>query len=319
MERKQQNDEIDVFELFRYIKKGGDKIGNAFLRFFNFLMRNIILIGILLLVGIAAGYFLDKATPKHLKTRAVITTNFSSAEYLYNSVKAINTKLSDRNSFFLEKIGAKGIQLSLKIEPVISVREVNNEEENYFELLGENETLSEEEHQAIINKSYEQHQLGLFHTEGVPSEKILTAIVDYIRKNPHYQETHKLLRQSLARQIKSNVYLMAQIDSLLANYSKNIGTNNPGLTYSQNTIDFGNLLNNRLEMQEETRNLQKQLIASSSFLKIVDMDVDQPLEKTVISDHYIVFIPLLLLLLFFLVHILLAINSNAKKLKKSNA
>ena len=290
------------------------------MRFFNFLMRNIIIIGILLLIGLVAGYFIDKTTPKPLRTQAVVATNFSSAEYLYNSVREINSNIQNDKGF-LEEIGFDNNEtgkVRLEIKPLISTKEISNEEENFFDLLDENESLSAEERQEIMGRSFERHQLVLFHKKGAPAENILTSILNYLRKNQHYHETHQLLQKSLDRQIKSNVFLLAQIDSLLANFSKNTNANNPNLVYSQNNLDLGNVLFNRMEMQKETRKLQQQLVAASSFLKIVDMDVDQTREEFSFSDNYIVFFPLFLLLLFFFVHLLLALNSKAKQHKKTN-
>src|SRR5690606_15206009 len=105
----------------------------------------------------------------------------------------------------------------------------------------------------------------------------------------------------LDHQIKSNAFMLAQIDSLLANYSKNQG-NNTGSAYTENKIDLGNLLTHRMEMQEETREMQQQKIASKGFLKIIDMNIAQPLEDTSVFDKKIIAIPLVLLGLFFLIH-----------------
>lgn len=317
-DKKHHTEEISLFELFGYIKKGFNRIGDALLRFFAFLVRNAIILIALVVIGIVAGFFMDKATPQSVRTEVVVVAGFGSSDYLYESVEDINYKLQKKDSLFFEKMDLdteKDYGFSLEINPVPMLREINGDQENYFDLLKENESISEEERQAIINKSYEQHKLVLFHQVDAPAKSFLTTLMDHLRENSHYREVFQLMQKSLDRQIESNIYMLAQIDSLLANYSKNPGT---GSAYTENSIDLGNLLVNRMEMQEETRELQQQKIASQGFLKIIAMNMAQPMEDTSVFDKNMVALPLLLLGIFFLICLLARAYRKARKNRHFN-
>lgn len=312
--RKHHNEEISLFELWDYIKRGFNKIGNTLLSFFAFLVRNIVILIVLVVLGVVIGFFIDKASPTYVRTEAVVTANFGSSNYLYESIKDINYKLQREDSLFFSKMGISSEEkygFSLEIKPVVAVWEITGGERSFFDMLEENELLSEEERQAVINKSYEEHRLILFHKKDAPAEEFLNKIIHHISANSHYEEVFQVMQESLDHQIRSNVFMLAQIDSLLANYSKN-QINTTGSTYTENKIDLGSLLSNRMEMQEETREMQLKKIASKRFLKVIDMNSAQPLEDTSIFDKKIVAIPLVLLGLFFLIHIIVRVNRKVK-------
>lgn len=320
MENKPRNqEEVDVFELFGYIGRGFNKIGDAFLRFFNFLMRNIILLGCLILIGVVAGYFVDKATPEKRKTVAIVVSNFGSTEYLYKSIEEMEAELKTLTPELLKKIGLTDKEagsLSLEIKPIISVREVSPEEKTYLEFLEDNPALEEEEKQLILDKSYQHHQITLFHPATFEGQKILTQIIDQIRQNPHFQKVHSVSAENLKRQIKSNLFVLAQIDTLFQNYSKNIG--NAGAlgenTMYSNSLNLGELLEMRMEFQQKTQALIIENVENTGFLKITDMGSPQKPKDIAFTSNKIVFYPLALLGLFFLVHLVIRIGKKAKKI-----
>lgn len=313
--KNHHSEEISLFELWGFIKKGFNRIGDSIFRFIAFLLRNAIILIVLIIVGTAIGYFIDKAMPKSLRTEAVVVAGFESSDYLYASVDAVNHKLEIKDSLFFEKMGLDAKEdygFSLKIEPVLMMREINGDQENYFELLNDNDMLTEKDRQNLISKSNEQHKLVLYHYKKAPSKRFFNSLIEYFRENPHYQEVFQLMGKSLDHQIESNIYMLAQIDSLLTNYSKNMGTVS-ATTFSENKIELGNLLANRMQMQEETRKLQQQRIESQGFLKVISMNAGQALEDTSIFDKKTIAYPLILLGLFFLVHVLIRIYRKSKE------
>lgn len=320
MENKPRNqDEVDVFELFGYIGRGFNKLGNAFLRFFNFLIRNIIILGSLILIGLVAGYFVDKTTPEKRKTVAIVVSNFGSTEYLYKSIDEMEAELKNLTPEFLKELGLtekEASSLSLEIEPIISVREISPEEKTYLEFLADNESLEKEQKQMILDKSYQHHQITLFHPEEFAGQEILTEIIGQIRQNPHFQKVHTASAENLERQIKSNLFVLSQIDTLFQNYSKNIGDAGAigeNTVYS-NSLNLGELLKIRMDFQQKTQELIIENIENTGFLKITDMGSPQKPKDTAFASKKILFYPLVLLGLFFLAHLIIRIGKKAKNL-----
>lgn len=321
MEHKpQNNDEVDVFELFGYIGRGFNKLGNTLLRFFNFLLRNIVVLIILVIVGIVAGYFVDKSAPNLLKTETFIVSNFGSAEYVYESINGMEAIFKSSKEDFLQEMGvtkAEAKHISLEIAPVISVHEITEQEQVFLELLQDNKSLSREEKQAVINKNYSYHKITLFHPKDVNAEKLTEKIISHLRQNDHYMKVFKNSREILQRQIKSNLFILAQIDSLFKNYSKNIG--NVGavgenLVYS-NSTNLGDLLETRMDLQTKTNELIIKNVGNSTFLKVLNIGNSSALKSTGLFSKKIVIFPLLLIGLFFLIHVFIGINKKAAKLK----
>lgn len=322
MDKKQHNsDEVDVFELFGYIGKGFNNLGNAILRFFNFLMRNIIVLVILIIIGVVAGYFIDKTTPELRKTQALVVSSFGSSEYLYKSIQEMESKFSHSEEGFFKEMGLtkKEInRISLKIEPVIAVHEITREEQAFLEQLGDNESLNEEQKQAILNRSYQNHRITLFHPAGVNAQKLMRKIIDHLRQNSHYEKVFDNSHEILQRQIKSNLFVLAQIDTLFKNYSKNIGNTaalGENLVYS-NSLNLGQLLEMRMDLQTKTSELIIKNIENTTFLKILSIGNPSALKNATLSSKKMLFLPLLFIGLFFLVHIVLKINKKRIQLKK---
>lgn len=323
MDKKQHTDEVDVFELFGYIGRGFNNLGNQILRFFNFLMRNVIVLSILLIIGLVAGYFMDKTTPELRKTETLVVSNFGTSKYLYKSIDEIESKLAHSEKGFLKEIGLtekESQRISLEIEPVISVHEITEEEQAFLELMRANESLDEEEKQAIINRNSQLHKITLFHPENVNAEKVMKRIINHLRQNSHYTTVFNNGVENLQRRIKSNLFILAQIDTLFKNYSKNIGDISAlgeNLVYS-NSLNLGELLEIRMELQRNTGVLITENVENTTFLKIIEIGPPTKLKDLHLSSKKILFFPILLIGLFFLIHIMIRLSKKAAKLKEQD-
>lgn len=324
MENNQRTtEEIDIFQLFNLIGKTFQKLGTLGLRFYNFLFRRKIILISLIIIGVVAGYFLNKKIPKKQKTEAIVTVAYNGTAYLYESIEAINFKLISNKSTFLEKLGIdqkNGGDLLLSISPIRSVHEISPEEEVFYEQLESNVFLSDAEKAAVIDKSYDYHKITLIHEKGMPSQSILKKIVTYLRENTHFQKVYQAQEKSLKAQVESNQFVLAQIDSLLKKYaSLSDGQEQPvqNLVYSEKTMNIGDLLVARTDVQKETRTLIMRRIENTQFLKILNLGSPKALSKKQQStlNNYILDIPLLLIGLFFAFSIFQKIHQKARSLK----
>ena len=69
------NDEIDLGQLFNIIGKGFTNLFKSFLRLFLYIKRNLIKLGILVLVGLLVGFGLNQIIIKKQKIEVIVKPN----------------------------------------------------------------------------------------------------------------------------------------------------------------------------------------------------------------------------------------------------
>ncbi len=318
---QKQEEEIDLGDLFRYLRNGFNNLGNTLLHFINFLLKNAILLIILIVVGAVIGYFLEKSTKEIYKTEAVVATGFGSAEYLYGAVEEINFKFKKQDQAFLDRLQVENFDgFSLEVKPVVSLDNTTNEQQNFYDLIRESELLDKENQRMVIATSFEKHNLILYHPTDAASQKILKNIIEYLRNNDYYQAFHKDYLANIESRITENKLMIRRIDSLVGGYTRSL-KDTPG-AYQQlqyynvdNSLDLGEVLANRLTLQRENRNLIQDRSMYSNFLNIIKIGSPKELDKKGISSNYIVFIPILLIVLFFVFILLRIVFRKARAIK----
>ena len=315
------NEEIDLGDLFKLLKKGFEKLGNLLLRFIAFLLRNAIVLIILIIIGAVAGYFLQKKASSFVKTEMIVASDFGSAEYLFKSVKELQYKLKTQDEATIEKLGVKNSEdefsISYEIKPIVTISRFDNQEELFLEILGDNHFLDEEEKMAMFKRNFDFYKITLFHPRGVDSQKILQNTLSILRANEYYREIYKLNLISINNQIESNEYLISQIDSLVSNYSKNTGkTSGSSSTIynSENTLDLGVVIENRNTLQRQIQGLYHQKVTNSEFLRLIDLGNPSEIEKRGLTSYKIILIPFLLVLGYFGLIIFVKVVQKARKL-----
>ena len=317
--QKNNNEEIDLGDLFRLLKKGVQYILNLFLRFVAFILRHAIVLAVLIIIGAIAGYFLQNNSVKRVKTEMIIASNFGSSEYVFNSVNQISYQINYKDTLALEKLGIPLGEnvLKLEIKPIVNISRLSQEEETFLELVSESNFINEEEKAKMFSRYFRYYKVILSHPKNLNSEKVLTNILQQLRDNPYYQEYNNVNLSFLNNQIKANEKLISEIDSLVGNYSKAINKQQQASSTfynSANNLDLGVVIQNRNQVQDQLQYLYREKVANAEFLRLVDLGTPSEIKEKGITYYKIILIPLLLVLGYFGLIIFVKVVQKARKL-----
>jgi hypothetical protein len=318
------SDEIDLGQLFQLIGKGFTKLFNTFLRLFLFLKKSIFILGGLVIVGLAAGYGLNKVISKKLKTEVIVKPNLESKNYLYDVIDEIQSNIKAKDTSFFKNIGITNINFKgLEVEIARVDGDVSSESDlKYLELLqsfDNTEVISDILRAELQNKSSFNHRITVFHKDSNFGQSFAKGIMEYINKNEYFDGLTKIYRTNAKSRIEENKTLLKQVDELIANYSKKMAqedkvTGNERIVLDNqeklNITGLFNLKNNLIkDIEAKKIELQKQ----TDPIKVINFGKTRVVEKSFFGKS-LVLIPILLLSLFFLISILRFFNRKAMEL-----
>ncbi|HIB36745.1 hypothetical protein [Mesonia sp.] len=317
--QKHQDEEVDLGDLFRLLKKGIQYIFNLFLRFVAFVLRHAIVLIVLIVIGAIIGYFLQKKSGELVKTEMIVVSNFESAEYLFNSVDEISYQIKNRDSSALEELGIplENTNLKLEVEPIVNIDKFSEEEEVFLELISESNFLEDDEKKEMFARYFDYYKIILYHPKTENSTYILENILKKLRNNKYFQEYNDVSLKFLDKQIEANENLVLQIDSLVRNYSKNLVSNQSSTSTiynSANSLDLGVVIQNRTIIQSQLQSFYSDKILTTEFLRLVNLGTPSKIEHKSITSYKIILIPLLLVLGYFGLIIFIKVVQKARKL-----
>lgn len=236
-----ESQEIDLSQMSRKIKSTISGLGDSFFNFILFIKRNIIIIAILIIAGIAIGYYLD-GNVKSYKHKIYVLPNFDSNTYLYAEIEQLNDKLKERDYTFFNKIGISnpyGLS-KIEIEPVINIYEFVNkdkgliyedtEKENVnfevFRLLSEKGDVTKVMENDMTAVNYKQHLITITTNSRFSQSDLITPILNYFNSNDYFKGVQQKSIESLDKKMVVNDSIIKQIDNILqsaATVSENSG------------------------------------------------------------------------------------------------
>lgn len=321
LENKSNSEEINLEHLLDKTGEFIKRIVKLFFLIISFFQKYIIVSIILIIVGVAYGFYKDKKSKKLYVNEVIVIPNFESVDYLYSKVDFFNSKINIKDTLFLKTVlDTNYINIKkIEIEPIVDVYNfASQSKENFdiFRILFVNQELSEFVKDMTTSKYYKYHKLKfyIFGTEG--SELIVGDLINFFNDNPHYQKYKDVLSENTDFLIIENSKMIAQVDSLIAasisfskvqlpNQSVNI---NDWSDFSNLILRKDNLLNNRealLKVKEDQVKIIKEISVNYNF-------EDESTSKLPRALIY----PMRLLLLFSFTFF--AINSFRKLKKYSN-
>lgn len=321
------SDEIDLRQLLQLVERGFNKLGTIFLRLFLYLKKNAIVLFGLVVLGAAIGYGLKYISTEKLKVDVIVRPNLHSKDYLYDVVSEIETNIKMRNETFFQELGISGNDLNgfeIAIEPVKKDVEKDTKKElQYLEVLQKLEKtdlISDILQEEVLNQTEFNHRIT-FKYNKVGGDKVAIKLMDYINSNDYFKELVLIQATNSRERIQKNEVLIAQIDTIIQNYSTNLskqqgGTLGSGQVVFQNEerVDIAALLSLKTELIRDIEDRKIELAELTNPIGIINFGTPHQVRKAFFSKK-IILIPLVFMAGFFLFSFLQYLNKRASEME----
>lgn len=299
--------EVQIKSVFLNLRQGIKGFLEFFTGFFKFVFKRFYITLPLLILTLVGGYYIDKLIVADKTARIIISQNFDSVNYLYESIHTIQDLTETRDEETLEKIGLVGLS-DIQINPIIDVNILfknSVDTRNLEALLNEvpidkdtknGSTLNSQ----AFNSSYKKHEIIIQVKNGV-NDKIIDNLNELINNNAYYSSVKNQLLINLSNQIKDNKIIVNQIDSLIKkSYSKSI-TNAEVIAAQLSDSDLNSLLNTKKTLIDIIRDNELDIIMSQQTFMVLNKPVFST-NKIKLRDKNILLFPFLSLVLLFLIY-----------------
>ena len=259
--RNDDNQEVDLSAVTQGVKNFFVGLNSFFYKCIRFAINNVVILGILVILGAVLGYFVDKSQQRIYSNQIIVTPNFGSTDYLYSKISLIESRLEARDTVFLKAIGFTNPSdmLDIKISPIIDIfKYVNNSgsEINYkmVELMAQDGDIKKVITDNMTSKNYPYHTISFVTRGKTTTEETVAPLLKYLNDNEHYRKIQRQYIKNVYRKLKSNDVIIGQIDAVLNNYSKMSGGG------SQVSINENSQLNDVIKTKDllvEEQGMQK--------------------------------------------------------------
>lgn len=323
----QSSDEIDLGQLFQLIGKGFNKIFIWFLRVFLYLKKNFIVLAILGIVGLGAGYGLSKISTRLKKTEVIVKPNFESKDYLYGVVSELQSKIKGKDSIFFNRLGVDLDSISgfrIEVAPVQEVdNELNLEEDlkylSYLGSLKDDSSIQQVVKGLVLASSYVNHKITFYFKKADLGQDAAKKVMVYINSNIYFKELQETYLKNANEEIGKNEVLVKQIDVLIENYSKALGNKaeQPGdgmvMLGGEQGLNIPSLFNLKNILIQNTALNKITIKQEQNIVQILNFGQPQEVEKSFFG-YSLILIPTILIGLFFTWSILKFLNKKSLEL-----
>ena len=224
------NQEIDLFQISKKIGDFFETISTSIFKGFLFFKRNIIWVGILFVLGVGIGLYLDKTT-KVYDSEIIVSPNFGSVDYLYAKIDLISSKINDGDTLFLKEV--VGIKEPKKIKkigivPITDVYKfINNSDKNFefVKLLAEDGDIKKIVNENLTSKNYPFHLISYTTDKETSNEKTVQPLLNFLDNSDYFKLIQKEYVNNIKVKMVENDSIISQINGLLNAFSNT--TNSP--------------------------------------------------------------------------------------------
>lgn len=297
------NQDVDLLSVSKGIGNFFRNLNTFFYRCIRFMLRNALILGVLFIVGAGLGYWLDKIDDGTYETQMIVAPNFGSTDYLYAKVDQIDSKLKERDTAFLSKIGVKKPKnlTEIKIVPVVDVfKFVSNSgnETNYklIELMAQDGDIKKIVADKTTSKNYPYHMIS-FTTKGeTTSEMTVTPLLNYFNDNDHYKKIQKEYLFNVHEKLRANDTMIGQIDGILGELARGSANKTPSV-YINETAQVNDVIKTKDELVKEQGLHRVDLIGLDKVIKdnSIIMNIK---DESGLNGKMKIFLPLFFIFIF---------------------
>lgn len=313
------SDEMDFGSLWERIKKIQTSILLSFYRVIRFFIKNWIILLALVIVGVLAGFILERNERKSKEANLIVQINFNASNYVYNSVKLLNKKIQDRDIIFLKEMGFykddKAILTEIKIEPIVNfidiLDKINSDNKNVTSLFEqaqyEDNLLTSE----IFIPEYKTHRI-LIKTTDKGSPAIIENLLGYLNDNDLMQQIKDLTVEHTKGYIQRTNQSVSSIDSIVKKYGSLEKSVTPSQVYF-NSVEGNNNMHLLFSLKNTLIKNNQQLEVELLKYDNVVVLLDNPLltNKNSFFDKKMKIFPVLFVLLFIAISIIFGLYKKA--------
>jgi hypothetical protein len=315
MNSKEQNNipdqELDLGVISEKLKSISKDFKQSIFNFIQFIIKKIVIIGILLFIGIGLGVYLDKVI-KTYNNEVIVVPNFGSYDYLYSKIEFLESKIKDKDTLFLKKIGIKDPESfrKIEIEPILDVYQfVSATPDKNFELLklmAEDGDMNKIVKDELTSKNYTYHLLKFVTDKRSSDQEFLLPLMNYLNQDIYFNQLKKVYNQNIHNKIKADEVIITQIDGFLNAFSSelNQGNKNDKLVYYNENTQLNYVIQTKNNLITEVGKLRTDLISLDHVIKKVSHTSNIKNTETVNGKMKFI-LPIVLVLLYMFIHVLI--------------
>ncbi len=324
----QTSGELDLRELLRMIRAGGDNLANTLLRFFLFLKRNLILLFILAVVGLLLGYGLKLITGTRYKLDVIVSPNLESRNYLYDIVDELDANITGRDTLFFNQLEVPVSDLKdFRIEiNSLNAENVNRyeDEARFLELLLEFENtdaIDDIVRAHLMDRGTMDQRITFYFPHPESGRRTAEKIIAYINSNAYYQELVETYSENARERIRQNDSVIAQIDVLIENFTDQMARENrvpDGQLVLENeeTLAVADLLELKSNLVRDSENKRVELKRRQEAISVINFGKARILKESFFKRS-IFYMPAALILGFLLITLLRILDRKARALERN--
>ena len=271
--KRVDDEELDLSAIGRNLSKAADNINFAIFRVIRFFVRNAVIIGILFVLGVALGFYLDRVQRTY-DHQVIVSPHFGTVDYMYGKVNLLEAKINERDTMYLHRIGFKNAErlIKMEIKPVVDVYRFVNQSERNFELLklmSEDGDIKKVVEDPTTSKHYTYHLISFSTRSMTNRESTMEPLMNYLNNSVFFKQIQKEHVNNVKIKIAQNEATLKQIDAVLdaiGNSSSQAGK--PGnLVYINENTQLNDVLETKDELLREQGNHRIDLVSLDKIVK----------------------------------------------------
>ncbi len=301
------NQEIDLSVISKSIGNFFESISNKIFRGILFFKKNIVWVGILILIGVGVGFYLDKKT-KSFENKIIVCPNFGSTDYLYAKIDLINSKIEDNDTVFLrDVVGIKDAKKFRKIEiqPILDIYKFIEDKDKNFDLLklmAEDGDIKKIVTENLTSKNYPFHLITFKTTKAVTDERVIKPLLNYFNNTSYYTQIQKEYLNNIKIKMAENDSIISQINGFLNAFKNttNGSQKSDKLVYYNENSQLNDVIKTKDELIKEQGGHRLELVNLDKVIK--DNSITANIKNEDLVNGKLKFVlPLLLVFCFVLV------------------
>lgn len=292
------NQEIDLSQISGLTKNYLKRLRSYPVRIIFLIKKRILLFLIMILTGVCFGLFLDNAVK--YKTKIIVTPNYGTTEYLYSNIELLNSKkLNKEIKFGNNLLSLKSIS-DIKVEPIIDVYRLVNENEKNLELI---KLMAEDDKMDVIlknevtSRNYKQHTIIIESFKPLSKTKDIEPILHYLNFNKYYENLKNRVLENTKGRLIYNEKMIGQIDSIIRTFSNQRDNINDKLVYNNENLGLNDLMNLKDRLIIELGNRKIELYNYDKIIKDNSVVLNIKVKKSFLERKAIL-LPVIVLLFF---------------------